>query len=111
MIGDPTLAIAKLYDMLPADAEKPRKAARRQQRYGSHVFVIGPDKKDQDDARLSDEHRPELRRDPARDRFAANHCQDGRVDAVNWKPGEDVVIPAAMPEDEAKAKFPAAGKR
>jgi alkyl hydroperoxide reductase subunit AhpC len=29
---------------------------------------------------------------------------------VNWKPGEDVVIPAAMPEDEAKAKFPGGWK-
>jgi len=29
---------------------------------------------------------------------------------VNWKPGEDVVIPAAMPEDEAKSKFPGGWK-
>ena len=25
---------------------------------------------------------------------------------VNWNPGEDVVVPAAMPEDEVKKKFP-----
>src|SRR5437763_13533262 len=29
---------------------------------------------------------------------------------VNWKPGEDVVIPAAMPEEEAKQKFPGGWK-
>src|SRR3569833_391763 len=25
---------------------------------------------------------------------------------ANWKPGEDVVVPATMPEDVTKAKFP-----
>jgi hypothetical protein len=25
---------------------------------------------------------------------------------VNWKPGEDVVVPAAMSEEDVKAKFP-----
>jgi thioredoxin-dependent peroxiredoxin len=25
---------------------------------------------------------------------------------VNWKPGEDVVVPAAMSEDDVKKKFP-----
>jgi len=25
---------------------------------------------------------------------------------VNWKPGEDVVVPAAMPEEVTKVKFP-----
>jgi alkyl hydroperoxide reductase subunit AhpC len=29
---------------------------------------------------------------------------------ANWKPGEDVVIPAAMPDDEAKKKFPGGWK-
>ena len=33
-----------------------------------NVFVIGPDKEDQARAGLSDDHRPQLRGDPARDR-------------------------------------------
>src|SRR6476469_5813112 len=46
MIGDPTLAVAKLYDMLPADAgttSQGRTAANNQT--VRTVFVIGPDKK------------------------------------------------------------------
>ncbi len=46
MIGDPTLAVAKLYDMLPAtagDSAEGRTAADNQT--VRHVFVIGPDTK------------------------------------------------------------------
>ena len=46
MIGDPTLAISKLYDMLPAaagDTSEGRTAADNQA--VRNVFVIGPDKK------------------------------------------------------------------
>ena len=46
MIGDPALAVAKLYDMLPAaagDTAEGRTAADNQT--VRHVFVIGPDRK------------------------------------------------------------------
>jgi hypothetical protein len=29
---------------------------------------------------------------------------------VNWKPGEDVIIPPAISEEQAKLKFPAGWK-
>ena len=29
---------------------------------------------------------------------------------VNWKPGDDVVVPAAMSEDEVQEKFPGGWK-
>ena len=46
MIGDPTLAIAKLYDMLPADepgTSEGRTAATNQKLRS--VFIVVPDKK------------------------------------------------------------------
>ena len=46
MIGDPELKIAKLYDMLPAEAGRPRRAAPPANNATVRsVFVIGPDKK------------------------------------------------------------------
>ena len=76
MIGDPELKIAKLYDMLPADAgttSEGRTAATNAT--VRTVFVIGPDKKIKLMLSLSDEHRPQLRRSAARARFHPAHGQ------------------------------------
>jgi thioredoxin-dependent peroxiredoxin len=111
MIGDPTLAIAKLYDMLPADAGETadgRTAANNAT--VRTVFVIGPDKKvklmlsyPMSTGRNFDEVLRVL------DSLQVT-AKMGVSTPVNWKPGDDVVIPAAMPEDEAKKKFPAGWK-
>ena len=76
MIGDPELKVAKLYDMLPAEAgdtSEGRTAANNAT--VRTVFVIGPDKKIKLMLSLSDEHRPQLRRSAARARFDATHRQ------------------------------------
>ena len=44
MIGDPSLAISKLYGMLPAEAE-PGKRTPADNQTVRNVFVVGPDKK------------------------------------------------------------------
>ena len=111
MIGDPTLAIAKLYDMLPADAgETSEGRTPANNATVRNVFVIGPDKKvklilvyPMSTGRNFDEV---LRVIDAMQLTS----KMGVSTPVNWKPGEDVVIPAAMPEDEAKAKFPGGWK-
>jgi hypothetical protein len=41
MIGDPELKIAKLYDMLPADAGNTSEGRGRCERHGSHRFCPG----------------------------------------------------------------------
>src|SRR5215217_2929970 len=82
MIGDPELAVAKLYDMLPADAGSScdgRTAANNAT--VRMVFVIGPRQEDQADARVPDDDGAQLRRSPARPRFAAAHRQALRGDA------------------------------
>ncbi len=82
MIGDPELKVAKLYDMLPAEAgetSEGRTAATNAT--VRTVFVIGPDKKIKLMLSLPDEHRPQLRRSPARARFDAAHRQAQGRDA------------------------------
>ena len=111
MIGDPTLAIAKLYDMLPADAgETSEGRTPANNATVRNVFVIGPDKKvklilvyPMSTGRNFDEVLRVI------DAMQLTRKM-GVSTPVNWKPGEDVVIPAAMPEDEAKAKFPGGWK-
>ena len=73
LIGDPELKVAKLYDMLPADAgSTSRGPHRRDNATVRSVFVIGPDKKVKADAHLPDEHRPQFRRGAARRRLDAS---------------------------------------
>jgi thioredoxin-dependent peroxiredoxin len=111
MIGDPTLAIAKLYDMLPADAGETSEGRTPVNNATVRtVYVIGPDKKikmmlayPMSTGRNFDEILRVI------DSLQLT-SKMGVSTPVNWKPGEDVVIPAAMPEDEAKKKFPGGWK-
>ena len=82
IIADHDLKVAKLYNMLPAEepgTSEGRTAATNQT--VRSVFVVGPDKKIKLTADLSDDHRPQLRRDPARARFHAAHRQAQGGDA------------------------------
>ena len=107
MIGDPELKVAKLYDMLPADAgntsEGRTPAINATVRT---VFVIGPDKKiklmlsypmstgrnfDQvlrvlDSIQLTTKHQVST--------------------PVNWKPGDDVIISGSVSDDDARKRYP-----
>lgn len=107
LIGDPELKIAKLYDMLPADAgstcEGRTPALNATART---VFVVGPDKRIKltltypmstgrnfdeilralDSIQLTDKHRVST---PA-----------------NWKQGEDVIISGSVSNEEAAKIFP-----
>jgi thioredoxin-dependent peroxiredoxin len=108
MIGDPELKVAKLYDMLPegagttADGRTPADNATVRS-----VFIIGPDKKIK--AMLtypmgSGRNFDEVLRLLISCQVSAKH---GVSTPVNWKPGEDVVVPASMPEDKVKRDYPA----
>jgi thioredoxin-dependent peroxiredoxin len=103
MIGDPSLEIAKLYEMLPADAgdrADGRTAADNQA--VRTVYVIGPDKK----IKLmiaypmtTGRNFDEILRVVDSLQLTANH----RVATpANWRPGEDVVIAGSVTNDEAK---------
>src|SRR5690349_22009029 len=107
MIGDPQLKIAKLYDMLPADAgETSEGRTPANNATVRTVYVIGPDKK----IKMMLSYPMSTGRNFDEILRVIDSLQltskMGVSTPVNWKPGEDVVIPAAMPEDEVKKKFP-----
>ena len=107
MIGDSTLAIAKLYDMLPAEepgTSEGRTAATNQT--VRSVFVIGPDKK----IKLTLTYPMTTGRNFDEILRVIDSMQltaDYKVATpVNWKNGEDVIIVTSVTNDEAKEKFP-----
>ena len=76
MIGDPELKIAKLYDMLPADAgDTSEGRTRRDQCHRAHGLRDRAGQEDQADAQLPDEHGTQFRRSAARARFHPAHGQ------------------------------------
>jgi alkyl hydroperoxide reductase subunit AhpC len=111
MIGDADLSVSKLYGMLPAEAGDTcagRTAATNAT--VRTVFMIGPDKKiklmlayPMSTGRNFDE----VLRVLDSMQLTARH---GVATPVNWKPGEDVVIPATLSNEEAATKYPAGFK-
>jgi alkyl hydroperoxide reductase subunit AhpC len=107
MIGDPELKVAKLYDMLPAEAGNTSEGRTPANNATVRtVFVVGPDKK----VKLTlsypmstGRNFDEVLRVLDSLQLTARHAVST---PVNWKPGEDVVVPAAMSEDDVKNKFP-----
>jgi alkyl hydroperoxide reductase subunit AhpC len=107
MIGDPELKIAKLYDMLPADAgdtSEGRTAATNQT--VRCVFVVGPDKR----IKLTlvypmsaGRNFDEILRVLDSLQLSAKHAVST---PVNWKPGEDVIIAGSVTDEQARAKYP-----
>ena len=111
MIGDPELKVAKLYDMLPADAgntsEGRTPATNATVRT---VFVIGPDKKiklmliyPMSTGRNFDEVLRVLDSIQLTTRHKVST-------PVNWKPGDDVIISGAVSDEDAKKAYPAGFK-
>ena len=107
MIGDPQLKIAKLYDMLPADAgETSEGRTPANNATVRTVFVVGPDKK----IKLMLAYPMSTGRNFGEVLRALDSIQLTAAHAVstpvNWKVGDDVVVPAAMSDDDVKKKFP-----
>jgi alkyl hydroperoxide reductase subunit AhpC len=107
MIGDPALAISKLYDMLPASAGETadgRTAADNQT--VRTVYVVGPDKKIKltiSYPMTTGRNFDEVLRVVDSLQLTARY----RVSTpVNWRQGEDVVIAGSVTNDEAKTIYP-----
>ena len=107
IIGDPELKVAKLYDMLPADAGDSSEGGTPGLNAPVRtVFVIGPDKRIKltlaypmttgrnfdeiirvlDSMLLTSEHKV--------------------ATPADWKQGDDVIITSAVSDEEAKTAFP-----
>ncbi len=107
MIGDPELKIAKLYDMLPADAGD-TSAGRTAATNATvrTVFIVGPDKK----IKLmlvypmsTGRNFNEVLRVLDSIQLTAKHKV---ATPVNWNPGDDVIIVPAVSDEEARQKYP-----
>lgn len=107
MIGDTDLAVAKLYNMLPA--EEPGTSDGRTAATNAtvrSVFIIGPDKRiklmltyPMTTGRNFDEILRVLDSMQLTARYKV-------ATPVNWKPGEDVIITPAVGDEEAARSFP-----
>ena len=107
MIGDTDLNVAKLYDMLPegaGDTSDGRTAADNATVRA--VFIIGPDKKIK--AMLiypmtSGRDFDEVLRLLDSVQLSARHTV---ATPVNWRPGQDVIIPPSVTDEAAREKYP-----
>ena len=105
IIADEDLTVSKLYDMLPEDAYLPDGRTPADSATVRSVFVIGPDKQ----LKLSMTYPMTVGRNFAEILRALDGLQAGLKHGVatpaNWVPGEDVIIPPSVSNDDAKAKF------
>ena len=100
MIGDTDLSVAKLYNMLPA--EEPSTSEGRTAATNAtvrSVFIIGPDKK----IKLMLTYPMTTGRNFDEIVRALDSLQltarENVATPVNWKPGEDVIIPPSVSDD------------
>ncbi|WP_108125747.1 peroxiredoxin [Saccharospirillum mangrovi] len=107
MIGDTDLNVAKLYDMLPADeggsAEGRTPANNATVR---SVFIIGPDKKIKlmmTYPMTTGRNFDEILRALDSIQLTSSHQV---ATPVNWRQGEDVIIPPSVSDEDAKKKYP-----
>jgi alkyl hydroperoxide reductase subunit AhpC len=105
IIDDTSLQVAKLYDMLPADAYLPDGRTPAHSATVRTVFIIGPDKK----VRLMISYPMSVGRNFAEILRALDAIQitDGAPIATpaNWVPGKDVIVALSLSDEAAKAKF------
>jgi len=107
MIGDPTLEVAKLYDMLPAEAGdscEGRTAATNAT--VRTVFVVGPDKKIKlmlSYPMSTGRNFDEVLRVLDSIQLTSKHQVST---PVNWKVGDDVIISGSVTDEQARAKYP-----
>ncbi|MEL7255782.1 MAG: peroxiredoxin [Pseudomonadota bacterium] len=105
IIADDGLAVSKAFDMLPAEAYLPDGRTPADSATVRSVFIIGPDKQ----LKLSMTYPMTVGRNFAEIIRALDGLQTsigkGVATPANWVPGEDVIIPPSVNNEDAKAKF------
>jgi thioredoxin-dependent peroxiredoxin len=107
LVGDPTLAVVKLYDMLPAEAgDSCVGRTAMDNATARSVFIIGPDKKVK--AQLT--YPMSTGRNFMEILRLLDSCQLTAAKKVatpaNWKQGDDVIILPSVSDADAKAAYP-----
>ena len=107
LIGDPSLEVVKLYDMLPADAgdtAEGRTAADNAT--ARSVFIIGPDKR----IKATLTYPMTTGRNFGEILRLLDSCQLTANEQVatpaNWQQGEDVIIVPSVSDESAAEKYP-----
>lgn len=105
IIADTELEVSKAFDMLPADAYLPDGRTPADSATVRSVFIIGPDKQ----LKLSMTYPMTVGRNFAEVLRALDGLQTsmgkGVATPANWNVGDDVIIPPAVSDADAKAKF------
>ena len=105
IIADDGLEVSKAFDMLPAEAYLPDGRTPNDSATVRSVFIIGPDKQ----LKLSMTYPMNVGRNFAEVLRALDGLQtaasNGVATPANWNVGDDVVIPTAVNDADAKAKF------
>ncbi|KEJ97314.1 1-Cys peroxiredoxin [Pseudosulfitobacter pseudonitzschiae] len=105
IIADSGLEVSKAFDMLPAEAYLPDGRTPNDSATVRSVFIIGPDKK----LKLSMTYPMTVGRNFAEVLRALDALQTstghGVATPANWNVGDDVIIPATVSNEDAKAKF------
>ena len=106
MIGDPELKVAKLYNMLPAEAGTTSEGRTPADNATVRtVFVIGPDKKIKlmiSYPMSTGRNFDEILRVLDSIQLTSKHKV---ATPVNWKPGGDVIIATSVSDEDAKKQF------
>lgn len=105
LIGDDNLSVAKLYDMIHPNASAGPRNANDNATVRA-VFIIGPDKKIKATFTYpmsAGRNFDEILRLLDALQLNAKHAV---ATPVNWKPGDDVIIPTSVSDEEAKKKYP-----
>ena len=105
IIDDSDLKVAKLYDMLPADAYLPDGRTPADSATVRTTFIIGPDKK----IKLMLIYPMSVGRNFDEILRALDAVQIGEKNPIatpaNWRPGDDVIVALSVSTDDAKAKY------
>ena len=105
IIADADLVVSKAFDMLPAEAYLPDGRTPADSATVRSVFIIGPDKQ----LKLSMTYPMTVGRNFAEVLRALDGLQtsagQGVATPANWNLGDDVIIPTAVSDADATAKF------
>ena len=105
IIADAGLEVSKAFDMLPAEAYLPDGRTPADSATVRSVFIIGPDKA----LKLSMTYPMTIGRNFAEVLRAVDALQTSARENVatpaDWVPGQDVIVPVAVSDEEARDRF------
>ncbi|KAA9006018.1 peroxiredoxin [Histidinibacterium aquaticum] len=105
IVADDGLEVSKAFDMLPAEAYLPDGRTPADSATVRSVFIIGPDKK----LKLTMTYPMTVGRNFAEVLRAVDALQtstkEGVATPADWVPGQDVIVPVAVSDEDAIAKY------